>query len=86
MLREARLRPAEPRTVGGKEAPRGRQSTCRRTTTRRPCRPVGSADDHRDNVDRGGGLPADVLIDWDEVCRVSVEPALLTVPGSEAVP
>ena len=34
----------------------------------------------------GSSLPADVLIDWDEVCRVSVEPALPALPGSEAAP
>ena len=87
MAREARLRPAEERRAlsAGKEAakdakaPKAHDNPPALPPLQAP--PTTTATTSTTAV----SLPADVLIDWDEVCRVSVEPALLTVPASEAV-
>ena len=84
MAREARLRPAEePRTVGGEgaamTAKRPRRTTTRRLPALLPLSvPLTTT---ATTSTTAVSLPADVLIDWDEVCRVSVDPALLAVPG-----
>jgi len=91
MTREARLRPAEePRALSaGKEAAKdGKVPKAHDNPPALPALPPLSAPPTTaaTTSTTAVSLPADVLIDWDEVCRVSVDPALLTGPGSEAVP
>lgn len=85
MVREARLRPTdEPRALSaGKEA--GKDGKAPKAPDDPPP-PPASPTTAATRVTAAASLPADVLIDWDEVCRVSVDPALLTVPDSEAAP
>lgn len=84
MVREARLRPTEePRALSAaKEAGKdGKAPKAPDDPPPPPAPPTPAA-----ARATASSLPADVLIDWDEVCRVSVDPALLAVPGSEAAP
>ncbi len=85
MVREARLRPAdEPRALSaGKEA--GKDGKAPKAPDAPPP-PPASPTTAAKMATASASLPADVLIDWDEVCRVSVETALPAVPGFEAAP
>lgn len=89
MVREARLRPAdEPRALSaGKEAGKdGKAPKAPDDPPPPPASPTTAATATTTTATAASSLPGDVLIDWDEVCRVCVEPPLPAVPGSEVAP